>query len=152
MYDLFHKDITLRPRSINLQNTQATQKDGAKNCFVEVYSAGDHVACLSHTGVLVFMNNSPIVWYSKQHNITNSATFGYEFLAMKVSINLLKSLIYKLCIMDTNIKGTSNMFCDNKSVMRNMVVPEFVLKKKPVNILYHMVNVVCVAHMMHVTK
>ena len=35
------------------------------NCFVDADHAGDCITHRSHTGILIFLNRAPIVWFSK---------------------------------------------------------------------------------------
>jgi hypothetical protein len=34
-----------------------------------------------HTGIILYVQNAPIVWYSKRQNTFELATFGSEFIA-----------------------------------------------------------------------
>jgi hypothetical protein len=38
------------------------------NCFIDADHAGNRVTRRSHTGILIFLNRSPISWYSKAQN------------------------------------------------------------------------------------
>jgi hypothetical protein len=57
-------------------------------CYIDA----DHAGCLAtrqlHTGVLIFVNEAPIIWYLKRKNMVESLTFGSEFIALKQAINL----------------------------------------------------------------
>ncbi len=50
----------------------------------------------SRTGVLIYVNKAPIVWYSKKQNSIESSSFGSEFMALKTGVELLEGLIYEL--------------------------------------------------------
>ena len=80
---------------------------------------------------------APILFYSKKQNTVESSTFGSEFIAMKIAMEKLIALRYKLRMMGVPIDEPSNVFCDNDSVVKNSVRPEAVLKKKCVSIAYH---------------
>ena len=41
------------------------------SCFVNADHAGCQVTRRLHTGVLIFVNRAPILWYSKRHNMVN---------------------------------------------------------------------------------
>jgi hypothetical protein len=62
------------------------------NCFVDANHAGNQVTLRPHTGVLIFINKAPIVWYSKRQNTVESSTFGSEFVALKIATELLQGL------------------------------------------------------------
>jgi hypothetical protein len=120
------------------------------NCFVDANHAGNQVTRRSHTGVLIFINKAPIVWYSKRQNTVESSTFGSEFVALKIATELLQGLRFKLRMMGIPMDGPANVFCDNKSVVINSSVPESTLKKKHVSICYHRVREACAAKMIRI--
>jgi hypothetical protein len=62
------------------------------NCFVDADHAGNRVTRRSQTGVLIFLNRAPILWYSKAQNTVETSTFGSEFTAMRIAVELLESL------------------------------------------------------------
>ena len=57
-----------------------------------------------------------------------------------MATEVTQALQYKLCMMGIPIDGPTNMFCDNKAVVRNSTMPESTLKKKHVDICYHRVQ------------
>jgi hypothetical protein len=46
------------------------------SCFVDADPAGCRATRRSHTGVLIFVNRAPIIWYSKRQNTVEASTFG----------------------------------------------------------------------------
>ena len=66
--------------------------------FVDADHAGNQVTRRLHTGILIYCNLSPVVWYSKRQNTVESSTFSSEFIAVKIATDLLESLLYKLRI------------------------------------------------------
>ena len=65
-------------------------RDATITCFVDANHAGDMANRRSQTGVLIFMNQAPIHWYSKQQTTVETSTFGSEFCAMKRVIVMSK--------------------------------------------------------------
>jgi Reverse transcriptase (RNA-dependent DNA polymerase) len=120
------------------------------NCFVDANHAGNVVTRRSHTGVLIFLNKAPIVWYSKRQNTVESSTFGSKFVALKIATELVQGLRFKLRMMGVALDGPANIFCDNKSVVINSSVPESTLKKKHVSICYHRVREACAMGMVRI--
>ena len=106
-------------------------------CYVDADHAGCRVTRRSHTGILLYVQNSPITWYSKRQNTVEASTFGSEFVAMKTAIEQIEALRYKLRMMGIPITGPASVFCDNQSVFQNATVPESVIKKKHNSIAYH---------------
>jgi hypothetical protein len=66
------------------------------SCFVDADHAGCRVTRRSHTGIIIFVNRAPILWYSKRQNTVESSTFGSEFVAMRIAIEMIECLRYKL--------------------------------------------------------
>jgi hypothetical protein len=50
----------------------------------------------SRTGILVYLNRAPILWYTKRQNSVDTSTFGSEFMATKTAVEIIKGLRYKL--------------------------------------------------------
>ena len=107
------------------------------SCFVDANHAGDTSNRRSHTGILIFVNRSPIHWFSKQQSTVEASTFGAEFNAMKTSVEMIEALRYKLRMFGVPLLGSANTFCDNQSVYSNTVEPESTLKKRHHSIAYH---------------
>jgi hypothetical protein len=115
----------------------------------------DHAGCKetrrSHTGVILYVNKAPILWYSKHQNTVKTSTFGSEFCAMKIAIDMIEGLCYKLRMMGLPLNGPTSVFCDNQSVVKNTTAPESVLKKRHNAIAYHRAReaqaagIICVA-------
>ena len=59
------------------------------SCFVDADHAGCQVTRRSHTVVLIFVNRAPILWYSKRQNTVESSSFGSEFVAMRIAIEMI---------------------------------------------------------------
>jgi len=110
------------------------------NCFVDADHAGDKITRRSQTGILIFCNMAPIVWYSKKQNTVETSTFSTEFVALKTTVEILDGIRYKLRRFGVSIDGPSNVFCDNLSVVRNSSFPDSPLKKKHCSIAYHKVR------------
>jgi hypothetical protein len=108
--------------------------------FVDADHAGDRVTRRSRTGVLIYINRSPIMWFSKRQNSVETSTFGSEFVALKIATEMIQGLRYKLRMMGIPIDGPAKVLCDNMSVVYNTTAPESVLKKKSNAIAYHFVR------------
>ena len=89
------------------------------------------------TGILIFLNKAPIIWYSKKQNTVETSTFSSEFIAMKTAVELVESLRYKLRMFGIPIEAPTNLFCDNEAVYKNVSLPESTLEKKHNSIAYH---------------
>ena len=59
---------------------------------VDAYNVGNVVTRRSHTGIIIFFQNAPIIWLSKRHNMVEAATFGSEFVALRICKELIEAL------------------------------------------------------------
>ena len=89
------------------------------------------------TGNLIFLNRFHIHWYSNKQVKVESSTFGAEFVAMCIAVEMTESFRYKLRMLGVPIDGSTNVYCDNEVVYQNNVIPESTLKKKQYSIVYH---------------
>jgi hypothetical protein len=92
------------------------------------------------------------VWYSKRQNTVETSTFGSEFGALKIAIDQVEGLRYKLRMMGVPLTGPTPLFCDNESVVRKSSAPESVLKKKHNSIAYHWSHEACAAGIISIAK
>ena len=122
------------------------------SAFVDANHAGNVVTRRSHTGIIIFVGNAPIIWFSKKQNTVESATFGSEFVALRVCKDLIVALRYKLRCFGVPVDGPTNVFCDNRGVVKNASIPESVLLKKHNAINYHAVREAAAAGILRVGK
>ena len=137
---------------------------GRVDIFYEVATMSTHLAMprfghlqeLFHvniqTGILIFVNRAPIIWYSKTHNTVKVSTFGSEITSTKNAIELIEALRYKLRMFGVPVDSATNMFCDNEAVTRNCSDPTSTLKKKHHSIAYHRNREAVAAGTIHITK
>ena len=124
----------------------------AMGCFVDADFAGCKATRRSHTGVIVFLNNAPIVWFSKRQATVETSTFGSEIVAMRIAIELVEGLRYKLRMMGVPIARSTNVYCDNDSVVQNVTRPESPCKKKHNSVAYHKAREAIAAKVIRVAK
>jgi len=110
------------------------------NALVDASHAQNKITRHSHTGILIYLNKSPIIWYSKSQHTVETSTFGSEFVALKTGIELIRSLWYKLHVMGVPIEGPANVLVDNDSVVKNSTIPSSTLQRKHNSICYHFVR------------
>jgi len=115
----------------------------AITCFVDANHAGDKVTRRSQTGFIIYLNNSPIDWYSKKQNTCESSTFGSEFVAMRIATERLRALRYKLRMFGIPIEGAATLLGDNESVVNSASKVEARLNKKHNAICFHTVREAC---------
>jgi len=76
------------------------------------------------------MNQAPIIWYSKRQNTVEASSFGSEYIALRICTEMIEALMYKLRCFDVPVQGSSDILCDNQSVVTNSSVPTSVLNKR----------------------
>jgi hypothetical protein len=121
-------------------------------CFCNADHASDQVTRRSHTGILIFVNRAPVMWISNRQNTVETSMFGSEFVAMKIAVELIDALRYKLRMFGIPIEGPASVFCDNNSVVLNVTVPESTLSKKHNAIAYHRVRESVASKVIRVAK
>jgi hypothetical protein len=78
-----------------------------------------------------------IKWYSKRQNTVETSTYGSELVAMRIALEALLEIRYKLRMMGLNFEPTSNVLCDNYAVIVNTQLPTSSIKKKHNSVAYH---------------
>ena len=73
-------------------------------------------------------------------------------MAMRIAVELVEALRYKLQMFGVPIEGPTNVFCDNEAVTKNVIFPESTLKKKHNAIAYHRTRKAVAAGTIRVTK
>ena len=111
---------------------------------ITAFFDADHAGCLatrrSTTGMLMFLNNTPIKWYSKRQSTVKSATYGSEMVAGQITVEFVIEMQFKLQILGIPIKRSCVLFGDNMSMILNTTIPSSTLKKKHNAIGYHRVR------------
>ena len=106
------------------------------NVFVDTDHAGNKVTRRSHTGIIIYCNLSPIIWFSKRQNTVETSTFSSEIIALRIATEQIEGLRYKLRMFGVPLNGPARVFCDNKSVVTSTSNVESRLKKKHVSVSY----------------
>lgn len=114
-------------------------------CFVDADHAGCRLTRRSHSGILIFVNRAPILWYSKPQATVESSTFGSETVALRQAVDMIEGLRYKLRMMGIPVDDATTIFCDNDATVKATTRPESTLKKKHNAINYHRIRHVRIA-------
>ena len=130
----FYGDIS---EELPLNMPEAKGQPVVVSCFVDANHTGNMITCRSHTGILMYVQNAPIVCFSKPQNTVESSSFGSEFVALRAAKDMIVALQYKLRMSWVSIAGPANVFCDNNGIVKNTTIPESMLAKKHNAINYH---------------
>ena len=98
--------------------------------FVDSIHGENNVDHCSQTGILIFMNKYSIRWYSKKQSSDETSTFGAKLCAMKVSVEMVEALVYKLRVFGVPLDGAASVFCGNEAVYKKTAVSESTLRNK----------------------
>lgn len=99
------------------------------NVFVDANHARNKITRRSQTGILLYLNKAPIVWYSKSQKTVETSTFGSEFVALRIATEMIKSMRYKLRMMGIPIDGPANVLVNNESVVKNSSILSSLLQR-----------------------
>jgi Reverse transcriptase (RNA-dependent DNA polymerase) len=111
---------------------------------ITVMVDADHAHCevtrRSVTGILVFVNSTPVRWFSKMQKTVETSTYGSELVAARIATDIALELRYNIRMMGFAIDGPVNMFGDNQSVILSTTIPSSQLKKKIHACAYHRIR------------
>ena len=97
----------------------------------------DLVTGRSMSGILHFINQTPIQWFAKKQNTVETATYGSEFMVARQATEQILDLRYTLRMMGIPIDGKSWLFGDNQSVITSSTIPKSTLNKRHNALSYH---------------
>jgi hypothetical protein len=80
------------------------------------------------------------------------SSFGSDFIAAKIAVELIEALCYKLRMFGVPINGPANIYCDNNSIVTNASSPQSTLNKKHNAIAYHKVREAVAAETVRLAK
>ena len=87
----------------------------------------DVVTGRSASGILEFINQMPIDWFSKQQGQVKTATYGSEFVAAQPATERMIDLCYVLHSFGDSLNGPLWMFGNNKSVIASGTIPHSII-------------------------
>ena len=91
----------------------------------------------SCSGILHFLNQTPIDWFTKHQKQVKTATYGSEFMAARQAIEQFMDLRYTLHMFGVPLDGPSWLFGDNRSVVTSSRLPHSTLGKCWNALSYH---------------
>ena len=105
--------------------------------YVDANLHHDLVTGRSVTGVIHFVNQTPVHWFSKKQPTVETATYGSEFVAAKLAVEQIISMRLTLRYLGVEVHGATHLFGDNGSVVTSSSVPESPLRKRHQALAYH---------------
>ena len=111
---------------------------------ITVYKDADHAHDVltrrSVSGILLFINNTPVKWISKCQKTVETSIYCSELVAAKQAVELVIEYQYTMRMLGAPLDGPALMLGDNNSVVLNTTMPSSVLKKKHSACSYHQVR------------
>ena len=92
------------------------------------------------SGILHFINGTPIDWYCKRQATVETATYGSEFVVARIATEQIIDLRTTLRYLGVAIDGPAFLFGDNQSVVTSSTVPSSILNKRSSALNYHRVR------------
>ena len=90
--------------------------------YVDANCAGNMENRRFYSSTIIYVNNAPVVWYSKCQNTVEASSFGLEFFALRIATEMVDTLRYKLRRFGVPVDGLTEVFCDNKSDVNNLSI------------------------------
>ena len=108
--------------------------------YVDADHARDKVTRRSVSGIILLINNTPLIWISKRQPTVEISTYGSELIATRIAVETILEVRYKLMMLGVPISKSSLMVGDNMSVVLNTTMPSSPLKKKHLGCAYNRVR------------
>jgi hypothetical protein len=115
-------------------------KEVVHTTYVDANLFHDLITGKAVTGVLHFVNQTPVDWFSKKQATTETATYGSEFVAGRTATDQIIAMRTTLRYLGVRLVGKSFLFGDNESVTKSCIAPHAVLKKRHNALAYHRVR------------
>jgi hypothetical protein len=100
----------------------------------------DWVNGRSVSGILHFLNKTPIDWYTKKQNTVETATYGSEFIAGRITVDQLTDIRTTLRYLGVHVHDKAYMFGDNESMVMSCKFPHSKLHKRHNALSFHRVR------------
>ena len=108
--------------------------------FVDANLMHDMITGRSCTGILEFLNQTPVDWFSKRQSQVETATYGSEFMSARQATERIINLRYMLRSFEVPLDGPACLFGENKSVVTSSTIPHSTLGKRWNALSYHHVQ------------
>jgi hypothetical protein len=89
------------------------------------------------TAIFLFVNNTPMQWYSKWQQTVGTATYEAELVAARIATDMIIDIQYVLQMFGVPVDGPALLLGDNNGVVLITSVPSLIFKKKHHACPYH---------------
>ena len=139
-YDWMETVYGCPPEEIDPSFPEPKGKAVRTSSYCDANLMHDLVTGRSASGILEFLNGTPIDWFSKRQNQVETATYGSEFMVARQATERLIDLRYTLRSLGVPLDGPAWLFGDNKSVVTSSTIPHSTLSKRWNALSYHRVR------------
>ena len=94
-----------------------------RKVIIRAYIDRNHAENLLNSGIIIYIKNVPIVWYSESQNKVDSLLFVRKVVALRISVEMIENIKYKLCCFGEEIEEPEEVLCSTKYVVTNSSVP-----------------------------
>jgi len=108
--------------------------------YVDANLYHDMLTGRSVTGILHYLNKTPIDWYSKKQATIETATYGSELVSARLVVDQIVDLCLTLQYLGVPIWEKSYLFGDNKLVVDSSTKPHWKLHKQHNALSFHRVR------------
>ena len=108
--------------------------------YVDSDHARDQTTRRSVSGIILYINNTPVKWISKRQRTVEASSYGSELVAARVAVETVLEYRTKLRMLGVNVDSPTTVLGDNMSVVLNATRPSSQLKKKWLACSYHRVR------------
>jgi hypothetical protein len=108
--------------------------------YVDANLGHDKLSGKSVTGVLHFLNKTPIDWFTKKQGTVETATFGSENNAARAAVEQITGKKQTLMHLGVPIQDTPILLGDNESVVNSDTQPKGKLQKRHLMLSYNFVR------------
>lgn len=91
-----------------------------------------------HTGIILFVGRTPVTCISKRQGTAEASSYGSEFIVGRISVEEVIALRGALRALGVPVNSPTKWYGDNLGMLQSSNIPESTLKKRHVNIAYHM--------------
>ena len=129
IYDNKWQDIHLDSKEATVEKVPEANNPEVKITVCKDAShATDLLNIRSVKDIMIFLQYNRVKNYSKHENPVERSTYGSKFMAMKLAVEQLLEICYKLRMMGLRVEKCSNISRYNKFVLMNMQLTSIFFK------------------------
>ncbi|KAG7358361.1 hypothetical protein IV203_014949 [Nitzschia inconspicua] len=108
--------------------------------YVDANLYHDWTTGRSVTGILHFINQTPVAWFSKKQSTVETATYGSEFVAARTAVEQIIDIRTTLRYLGVPVSTSSMLFGDNEAVVNSSIDPNAKQHKRHTALSFHRVR------------